>query len=183
MRHSRNTSNRRPTSAAAREVLNQFRHDQHKLLGFSVKKRYLKEYRAWGSMLTRCYNPKAQNYYNYGAKGVTVCDEWRDSFLTFICDMGRAPTTAHSLDRKDRTLPYGPTNCRWATAVEQARNQSQNTLLSVFGETKCMSEWAEDPRCVVTYFSLQKRILMGWNPERAITQPRRNYSRRSQVVA
>lgn len=81
------------------------------------------EYRAWASMRQRCYNIYAPNYKWYGAKGVTVCANWRGSYPAFLADMGRRPSPKHSLEREDRTLPYGPTNCCWATVREQNVNR------------------------------------------------------------
>jgi len=144
-------------------------------LGLRVKKNYTKEYRAWSSMMTRCYNKNCENYKNYGAKGVTVVEKWRRSSIAFIIDMGMAGSKKLSLDRIKRDLPYGPDNCRWATTKQQTRNQSSNRTVIAFGESKCMSEWAEDPRCAVSYSSLQKRLNAGWTANDAITRSPRDY--------
>ena len=81
------------------------------------------EYNCWFSMKKRCYNEKEQNYKYYGARGVTVCDRWRNSFLAFYEDMGKRPSKNHSLDRIDVNGNYEPSNCRWADQVTQNRNQ------------------------------------------------------------
>lgn len=80
------------------------------------------EYRCWTAMKTRCLNANNPSYQQYGARGITVCDRWRESFEAFFADMGvRPPGT--SLDRwPDRGGNYEPGNCRWATPAEQARN-------------------------------------------------------------
>ena len=82
-----------------------------------------REYRIWRNMKSRCSNPKATGYGYYGAKGITVCQDWRDSFEQFLSDMGRAPTNFHSIDRIDPTGCYEPRNCRWVTPTEQALNK------------------------------------------------------------
>jgi len=79
-------------------------------------------YFAYRNMLDRCYNPKAINYHKYGAKGVTVCDEWKRSFENFIADMGIKPKDK-SLDRIENSKGYSLENCRWATRSEQNLNR------------------------------------------------------------
>lgn len=86
----------------------------------------LKEYRAWINMKSRCYTPSSTGFENYGGRGITVCDRWRDSFDAFYADMGPRPTAKHSIDRRDVNGSYEPGNCRWATMVQQARNTRKN---------------------------------------------------------
>lgn len=96
---------------------------------------------SWVSMNRRCYDAKYRSYADYGAKGVTVCQEWRDSFEAFYADMGDRPE-GQTLDRIKNEFGYSPGNCRWATKLEQARNKTNNVLITVRGRTKAMSEWA-----------------------------------------
>lgn len=77
-------------------------------------------YRCWADMLRRCYSEKSSSYPNYGGRGVTVCEEWRD-FRNFLADMGVRPE-GMSLDRIDPEGNYEPGNCRWADRNTQARN-------------------------------------------------------------
>jgi hypothetical protein len=81
------------------------------------------EYRAWVSMLTRCFNPRSQQYPNYGGRGITVCPEWRNSFESFLRDVGLRPSANLSLDRRDNNGHYEPGNVRWANSQQQARNR------------------------------------------------------------
>lgn len=125
-------------------------------------------------MLHRCYNPRALKYRLYGAKGVTVCKEWEespDAFIRWALDNGFAPWL--SLDRINPDGPYAPSNCRWATAAEQARNRRTTHKLSCWGECKSLADWADDPRCAVNYRQLSRRWRTRdeWAPMAMLTTP------------
>lgn len=81
------------------------------------------EYRAWAAMLQRCYNSKNKDFKHYGARGISVCPRWRESFQDFLADMGLKPHHALSIDRIDNDGDYGKENCCWATAKQQRHNQ------------------------------------------------------------
>jgi hypothetical protein len=80
------------------------------------------EHEAWKSMRKRCLNPNHKAYYNYGGRGITICDEWKN-YPQFLVDMGRKPSSHHSLDRINNNGNYEPNNCRWATRITQRNNQ------------------------------------------------------------
>jgi hypothetical protein len=101
------------------------------------------EYAVWAGMIQRCTNPADLNYHNYGGRGITVCDRWRESFEAFKSDMGPRPSQRHTIDRIDVNGNYEPSNCRWATATEQARNTRSNRRITVGDVTLCVAEWAE----------------------------------------
>jgi hypothetical protein len=79
-------------------------------------------YRVWGQMIQRCTNPKNNAYRNYGGRGITVCEEWRD-FAAFEADMAPSWEEGLTLDRKENDKGYSKENCRWATRAEQIRNR------------------------------------------------------------
>lgn len=81
------------------------------------------EYAVWKVLKQRCLNPRNAKYPLYGARGITVCDRWRDSFAAFIADMGPRPGKGYSVERKENDGNYEPGNCEWATAKEQAANR------------------------------------------------------------
>lgn len=97
----------------------------------------------WKGMMDRCYLESASNYYNYGARGIKVCERWH-YLPNFIADMGEPPTPEHSLDRINPDADYYLENCRWATAKEQGRNRRNNRLFTFNGKTQCASAWIEE---------------------------------------
>ncbi len=103
---------------------------------------YSKEYRIWSYMKSRCYNKNNIFYQNYGGRGITVCDRWKNSFENFYSDMGKCPN-GHSIDRIDNDNGYFPENCKWSTRSEQDRNKTNSVFITYKGETKILSDWAK----------------------------------------
>ncbi len=102
-------------------------------------------YYVWLGMKARCYNPNNSSYHNYGERGITVCDRWRNSFSTFLADMGPRPE-GYTIERIDNDEGYFPENCRWATRREQARNSRINRLITHNGLVLPLAAWAEKLR-------------------------------------
>jgi hypothetical protein len=128
-----------------------------------VKKNHL--YKTWSSMRARCLNPGDIEYPNYGGRGIRVCDRWSD-FLRFLEDMGERPAGT-TLDRRNVDGDYCKTNCRWATAIDQARNKRTNRILTYLGESLCISEWAD--RTGINKTTLLDRVNAGWSHQEALT--------------
>lgn len=96
--------------------------------GYTKNQALLPTYNSWRAMRERCSNKNAAAYQYYGAKGIRVCDEWKNNFPKFLKDMGKRPK-GKTLDRIDGKKGYSKENCRWADAQTQARN-TENFKLS-----------------------------------------------------
>lgn len=130
------------------------------------------EHNIWRGILQRCYNPKRKKYAIYGARGITVCDHWRYSFLNFYNDMGPRPSKQHSVERIDNNGNYCIDNCRWATKKEQARNRVTSRIIEFNGERKCLAEWSEITN--IGYSTITRRLKNGWTTEAALFTPVKN---------
>lgn len=128
-------------------------------------------YKVWLDMKARCCNSSDSHYKDYGGRGITVCDEWKDDFMSFyewaIANGYRDNLT---IDRKDVNGNYEPSNCRWATYKEQANNKRANIILEYKGRKQTMAEWAEE--IGMNYVTFQRRIKnYKWSIEKAIETP------------
>jgi hypothetical protein len=118
------------------------------------------EYKAWQGLLDRCCNPNSQRWHRYGARGVTVCNRWRDSFQAFIDDVGPRPSKDHSIDRIDNDGNYEPGNCKWSTKEEQARNKETNFVFEFRGRKMLLTDWAKEAG--INFYTLRQRVVNGW---------------------
>lgn len=90
--------------------------------GHSPAKGATSIYMTWGDMVGRCTNPTHKRWADYGGRGITVCERWRD-FRNFLADMGDRPSPQMTLDRIDNDRGYEPGNCRWVSQSTQNRNR------------------------------------------------------------
>ena len=127
-------------------------------------------YHLWVNIKHRCNNPSYHSYHLYGGRGITIADEWANSFERFLADMGERPSPNHSIDRKDNDGPYAPWNCRWATKKEQARNMRTNALIDTPRGRMTISEAAEIAG--VRHETMRGRIERGWSADRLLEAPR-----------
>ena len=136
-----------------------------------------KLYGCWDSMKSRCYRHSAGNYHYYGARGVTVCKEWRDSFIAFKdWALSNGYVDGLSLDRIDYNGNYEPSNCRWVTMKEQENNKRNNKLLEFNGVVLTQSEWSD--LVEIPVHVIHNRLLRGWSVKRALTTEVRKYDKK-----
>lgn len=131
-------------------------------------------YYVWSGLKARCYNKNVYEYRFYGARGIRVCDEWRNDFSAFekwMLDNGYdecAPRGQYTIDRIDCNGNYSPENCRIITQQKQMSNLRSNHLLEYNGETHTLAEWGRITG--ISPFKIRNRIArLGWTAERALT--------------
>lgn len=135
-------------------------------------------YQIWHSMIQRCCNPNDKAYKHYGGRGITVCEEWKDSknFVDWANSHGYADNL--TIDRIDTNGNYEPSNCRWADWKTQANNTRRNHYVTIEGVTHTVKEWAGIYNQNVA--NIYWRVKQGMSFEEAITKPVRkgNYGKR-----
>lgn len=129
-------------------------------------------YGIWHSMIQRCENPNDNGYKLYGERNIKVCEEWHDSSTFFEWALNNGYKQGLSIDRIDYNGNYEPSNCRWADSITQANNTRRNHYLTIDGITHTIAEWARING--IPYKNVYKRIAIGWNFERAVTEPIRS---------
>ncbi len=102
------------------------------------------EYGIWRGMIRRCRDPRNNAWAHYGGRGITVCDEWAESFGAFMRDVGPRPTPNHSLERVNNDGSYCKSNCRWATKIEQANNKRTSTRITIRCRTQTVAQWKRE---------------------------------------
>lgn len=131
----------------------------------------------WCGMHSRCSNPNARAYSNYGGRGIRVCKRWSgpNGFVNFLFDMGPRPSPRHMVDRyPNRDGDYEPGNCRWATARQNSQNMRTNRNVTFRGETRCITEWA---RILGLGVSTLCYRLRAWDLESAMSVEKRKRKR------
>lgn len=141
-------------------------------------------YKTWNGMIARCYIASRDDYSRYGGRGVSVCQQWRDDFLAFKeWAMNNGYSGKLTIERKDNSGNYEPSNCCWATMVEQCRNRRSSVFIEAWGESKTQEEWARDPRATVLEMGIIRRLRRGMSPEEAISGGKSLNSQRKTTVA
>ena len=123
-------------------------------------------------MIRRCHDPRRKDYHKYGARGITVCDEWlgENGFQNFRkWSFENGYSEKMSIDRIDNEKGYSPDNCRWTTMTVQQNNRTNNRMITVNGITDTMANWSR--KSGIPYSTMQERLKRGWSEEEAVTIP------------
>lgn len=137
------------------DKINLIKNHKHKLS-------HTKIWRIYFNMKSRCYNTKNRAYANYGGRGITVCDEWLNSFENFVewsFNNGFEDLPEISIDRIDNNLGYSPDNCRWVNAKMQARNRRSNVIINYEDEKYTGVELSE--KLNIPYSRIISRVSRG----------------------
>lgn len=126
-------------------------------------KSHTRLYKIWIGMKKRCYNPSSNAYERYGGRGIGVCQEWLNDFMSFYnWSMENGYNDNLSIDRIDVNGNYEPSNCRWATIDEQSSNKRDTVYYEMFGLNKPLTEWCKYAE--IKYSRAYQRFKNGNNP-------------------
>lgn len=141
--------------------------------GQGTKGKETPEYKTWMNILSRCGDApcvkRVNTYKNYSARGIFVCERWKNSFAAFYEDMGIRPSKDHSIDRINNNDGYYKENCRWATDKEQCNNRRFNLLITIDGVEKTLQEWSDSYKIKSSLVS--KRLKRDWPIKMALETP------------
>lgn len=130
-------------------------------------------YISWLAMKQRCYYLKNKEYHNYGARGIQVCKKWKNSFESFLKDMGERPDKEFTLDRIDVNGNYCKENCRWITIKEQLNNKRNCHYIQHNNIKLTISQWAE--KTGLSQGAIYMRLKRGWTIEDALSKKGNSY--------
>jgi hypothetical protein len=125
-------------------------------------------YKSWSCMVRRCTLKSSNRWHIYGGRGIKVCEAWKDSFLSFLKDMGDRPLGT-SLDRIDSDGDYCKENCRWSGQKEQQNNRRDNFLITAFGKTMTLAEWVKETG-IKRQTIVWRIVKSSLSPEEALTR-------------
>lgn len=126
-------------------------------------------YNIWLHMKDRCNNPNFKSYHNYGGRGISVCEEWSNSYQTFReWALENGYSDELTIDRIYVNGNYSPSNCRWLTRQEQSYNKRTNKIIAYCGKTQTLTEWADELN--IKRNTLVYRLRRGWAVERALSE-------------
>lgn len=138
-------------------------------LNYSHGKSKTRLFRIWAHIKDRCNNKKNQSYKNYGARGITICDEWKNDFMSFYkWSLSNGYKKELTIERIDVNGGYNPDNCTWIKKEEQNKNTRRSVFLTYKGKTLCVAEWAR--KINKSKETLYSRIKKGWSIEKILCE-------------
>lgn len=127
-------------------------------------------YKVWGSMKQRCYNKNNESYLDYGARGIRVCNEWKDDFIEFYnWAIKNGWNDKLTIERKNFNKNYTPSNCLFIPLIEQPNNTRNNVFIKMNGERLNISQWAK--KLNISKYILYDRRRLGWDDIKILTTP------------
>lgn len=131
----------------------------------------------WNGMMSRCYNPNCSFYYNYGGRGVTVCEEWKTNYASFVkwaLENGWQKGLQLDKDIRAKELGvaptlYSPDRCKFVTRKENLNCMRNNVLIEYMGETKTLTQWANQYK--IHEATVRNRISYGWDIHKVLNHP------------
>lgn len=139
---------------------------------YNFKHGYYKQriYCTWLNMKQRCYYVKGKSFKNYGGRGITVCEAWKNNFIAFLdWSLANGYNDNLTLDRKDVNGNYEPENCRWITNQKQQLNRRNNHNLTYQEVTKTLSEWSKETG--LAQKTIENRLKSGWDIHETLFKP------------
>lgn len=125
-----------------------------------------KLYKVWRGIIDRTEYPSQRSYQHYGGRGIKMCEEWKNFANFYDWSVTHGYEKGLSIDRIDANGNYEPSNCRWATYIEQENNRRNNRRLTYNGETHTLSEWSRITG--IKYTTLRARMQRHWEAGKAL---------------
>lgn len=136
-------------------------------------------YGIWKNMINRCYREKDIHYQAYGARGIKVCDEWKnDSSKFFEWAFANGYRDNLTIERIDNDKDYCPENCTWIPKEQQPKNKRQNILITYKGKTMCASDWAKETG--INANAIRYRFKHGWSADKIFSTPTNHFRVRTE---
>ena len=130
-------------------------------------------YKRWSGIKERCYSPNSTKYYRYGARGIKMCDEWKNDFIKFYdWSINNGFSENLTIDRIDVNGDYCPENCKWSNNIEQANNKTNSRFITYKGKTQTVAQWSRETG--VAYDNIIARLRLGWDVDSIFTKPADN---------
>ena len=123
------------------------------------------EYAIWKAIVQKCYNERSADYKNYGGRGISVCDQWKDGFANFLADVGPQPFSGAGLRRLNPTGNFESGNVEWA-------NTRVKHLVDFDGHSMSLRNWAKE--LGLKERTIRARLRSGWSDKAILSQPLAN---------